>query len=118
MITRESILIISRLFLKNSGLQLQPYLDPKLTLSKLANNFGVPAHHLSQVINENHGRNFFDFINIFPVAEVKNKIQDENFHNYSLLGIALESGFNSKSAFNLVFKNLTGTTPSKYRDSL
>lgn len=96
----------------------KPYLDPDLTLPKLAESLGVPTHHLSQVINEMHGSNFFDFINNFRVEEVKRKIQDPTFQNYSLLGIALESGFNSKSAFNRVFKNLTGTTPSKFRNSL
>jgi AraC-like DNA-binding protein len=96
----------------------KPYLDPDLTLPKLAESLGVPTHHLSQVINEMHGSNFFDFINKFRVEEVKRKIQDPNFQNYSLLGIAFESGFNSKSAFNRVFKNLTGTTPSKFRSSL
>lgn len=96
----------------------KPYLDPDLNLSKLAKSLNVPTHHLSQVINEMHGSNFFDFINQFRVEEVKIKIQDTNFRNYSLLGIALESGFNSKSAFNRVFKNLTGSTPSQFRDSL
>lgn len=96
----------------------KPYLDPDLTLPKLAESLNVPTHHLSQVINEMHGSNFFDFINKFRVEEVKRKIQDPVFKSYSLLGIAMESGFNSKSAFNRVFKNLTGTTPSKFRDSL
>jgi AraC-like DNA-binding protein len=96
----------------------KPYLDPDLTLPKLAKSFNVPTHHLSQVINEMHGSNFFDFINKFRVEEVKRKIQDPNFKNYSLLGIALESSFNSKSVFNRAFKNLTGITPSKFRGSL
>ncbi|RXJ44318.1 helix-turn-helix domain-containing protein [Gelidibacter gilvus] len=96
----------------------KPYLDPDLSLPKLAENLNVPSHHLSQVINEMHGSDFSDFINHFRVDEVKRKIQDKNFQNYSLLGIAFESGFNSKSAFNRVFKNLTGITPSEFRDSL
>ncbi|MBJ7881743.1 helix-turn-helix domain-containing protein [Gelidibacter salicanalis] len=96
----------------------KPYLDPDLTLPKLAENLNVPTHHLSQVINEMHGSNFFDFINQFRVEEVKIKIQDPQFENYSLLGIALESGFNSKSAFNRVFKKITGTTPSAFKKSL
>lgn len=95
----------------------RPYLDPDLTLPKLAEGLNVSTHHLSQVINEMHGRNFFDFINQFRVEEVKKKIQDEKFHNFSLLGIAYESGFNSKSAFNRVFKKMTGKTPSQFRDS-
>ena len=94
------------------------YLDADLTLPKLASEMDIPAHHLSQVINEVHGRNFFDFINQYRVEEVKRKIQDENFKNYSLFGIALESGFNSKSAFNRVFKNSTGITPSQFQKSV
>lgn len=96
----------------------KPYLDSDLTLPKLASDLDVSTHHLSQIINEVHGKNFFNFINQYRVEEVKRKIQDEKFQNYSLLGIALESGFNSKSAFNRVFKDVTGTTPSSFRDSL
>lgn len=96
----------------------RPYLDSDLTLPKLAEDLNVSTHHLSQVINEMHDKNFFNFINKYRVEEVKRKIQDPKYENYSLLGIAYESGFNSKSAFNRVFKNITGTTPSKYRDSL
>ena len=96
----------------------RPYLDSELTLPKLAEDLNVTTHHLSQVINEVHGENFFNFINKYRVDEVKRKIQDPKYQNYTLLGIAFESGFNSKSAFNRVFKNITGTTPSTYRNSL
>ncbi|SMO40481.1 transcriptional regulator, AraC family [Saccharicrinis carchari] len=95
----------------------RPYLEPDLTLPKLAKSLNVPHHHLSQVINEVYGQNFFDFINKYRVEEVKNKIVDPQFDNYSLLGIAFESGFNSKSAFNRVFKKFTGKTPSEFRNS-
>ena len=96
----------------------KPYLDPELTLPKLAKDLDVPAHQLSQVINEIHQRNFFDFINQYRVEEVKNKIQDEQFKNYSLLAIAYDSGFNSKSAFNRVFKKITSMTPSQFKNSV
>lgn len=96
----------------------QPYLDPDITLPKLADQLEVPAHQLSQVINEIYKRNFFDFINNYRVEEVKRKIKDEEFKNYSLLAIAFDSGFNSKSAFNRVFKKMTTMTPSQYRNSL
>lgn len=95
----------------------RPYLEPDLTLPKLAESLNVPHHHLSQVINDVYGQNFFDFINKYRVEEVKNKIVDPEFDKYSLLGIAFESGFNSKSAFNRVFKKFTNTTPSEFRDS-
>lgn len=96
----------------------KPYLDSDLTLPKLAEGLNVSTHHLSQVINEVHDKNFFNFINKYRIEEVKRKIQDPKYQNYTLLGIAYESGFNSKSAFNRAFRNITGTTPSKYRDSL
>lgn len=94
----------------------KPYLNPDLTLPKLAEEVNVPVHHLSQVINEVHQNNFFDFVNRYRVEEVKRKIKDKKYSNYSLLAIAMESGFNSKSAFNRVFKNISGKTPSQFRD--
>ena len=96
----------------------RPYLDPELTLPKLAKDLDIPSHQLSQIINEVHKDNFFDFINQYRVEEVKNKIQDEKFANYSLLAIAFDSGFNSKSAFNRVFKKITSMTPSQYKSSI
>lgn len=96
----------------------QPYLDPELTLPKLAKEVGIPAHQLSQIINEFHKDNFFNFINQYRVEEVKSKMQDEKFENYSLLAIAFDSGFNSKSAFNRVFKKMTQMTPSQYKMSI
>jgi len=77
----------------------------------------IPTHQLSRVINEHFGRNFFDFINGYRVAEVKRKILDPAYAHFSLLGIAFESGFNSKSAFNRVFKKITGQTPSQFKES-
>jgi AraC-like DNA-binding protein len=93
----------------------KPYLDPNLSLPQLANDSGIPSHYLSQIINETFGLNFFDFINQYRVEEVKTKIVDPKFDSYSLLGIAFECGFNSKSAFNRIFKKSTGLTPREYK---
>lgn len=95
----------------------KPYLSPDLNLPQLAKEVDIPSHYLSQVINENIGLNFFDFINRQRVEDVKSKISDPRYNNFSILGIAFESGFNSKSAFNRVFKNITGLTPSEYKKS-
>jgi AraC-like DNA-binding protein len=70
------------------------------------------------VINERFQLNFFDFINQYRVSEVKERIADPKNDNFTLLGIALESGFNSKSAFNRIFKKLTGQTPSQFKSSV
>ncbi|KAF5027983.1 Helix-turn-helix domain protein [anaerobic digester metagenome] len=96
----------------------RPYLDANLTLPDLATKLEIPSHHLSRVINENFGLNFFDFINQYRIEEVKAKMANPEFDNLSLLGIAFESGFNTKSAFNRVFKKVTGATPSEYKKQL
>ncbi|MDO9261812.1 MAG: helix-turn-helix domain-containing protein [Flavobacteriaceae bacterium] len=102
--------------IKHHMINEKPYLISNLTLPQLAANLEIPSHHLSKVINENFENNFFDFINQYRIEEVKTKLADPKFKNFSLLGIALDSGFNSKSAFNRVFKKMTGLTPSKYKE--
>ncbi|MCF8308738.1 MAG: helix-turn-helix domain-containing protein [Bacteroidales bacterium] len=93
----------------------KPYLNPDLNLPRLADELGIKSHNLSQVINDKMETNFFEFINRHRVEEVKAKMTNPDYSNYSLLGIAFESGFNSKSAFNRVFKNITGHTPTQYK---
>ncbi len=95
----------------------EPFLNPDLTLSILADETGIPPHHLSQVINEQFNKNFFDFVNKYRVDSFIKKLTDPASSNFSLLGIAFESGFNSKSAFNRVFRQVTGKTPSEFRRS-
>ncbi|PHS51898.1 MAG: AraC family transcriptional regulator [Lutibacter sp.] len=101
--------------LNNLMVSAKPFLNPNLTLLQLATELEISAHYLSQIINEKFNLNFFDYINQFRVEEVKAKINDPKFENYSLLGIALDSGFNSKSAFNRIFKKFTNLTPSQYK---
>jgi len=96
----------------------QPYLASKLTLVQLATQLDMSTHHLSQIMNEQLGKNFFEFINHYRVETIKEKLQNPKFTHYTLLGIALESGFNSKTSFNTVFKKITGMTPSQYQKSL
>lgn len=90
------------------------YLNPQLSLSQMASQLEIPAQHLSQVIKEGFGKNFNEFINEFRVGEVKNLIMDPKKSHLSLLGIAYESGFNSKATFNRTFKKFTGMTPSAF----
>lgn len=92
----------------------QYYLEPKLTLSTLANELTVSANYLSQLINQCHNKNFYDFINEYRVEEFKKQASSPKNQHLSLLAIALDSGFNSKSSFNMVFKKHTGETPSQF----
>jgi len=96
----------------------KPYLDSELTLPVLAGRIGIPAYQLSQVINESLGANFFDFINSYRVEEAKRLFEDSSTSAYTILAIAEEAGFNSKSAFNAAFKRFSGGTPSEFRQNL
>ena len=96
----------------------KPYLYPELSLSTLAKDMNMSRSQLSQLINDGIGENFYDFINKHRVEEVKKLMTDPEMTNFSLLGIAFEAGFKSKSTFNLIFKRFTGLTPTEYRKNL
>ena len=91
----------------------QPWLEPELTLTELANRLRTHPALLSKVINAGCGQNFNDFVNAYRVQEARRKLADARFAHYSLVGVALESGFNSKSTFNRVFRKVTGQAPSE-----
>jgi len=93
----------------------KPFTDGDLTIQKLADKLSIPPHHLSQTINERLGQTFSDFINSYRVAEAKQRLLDPSLKHLSVLGIAIEVGFNSKSSFNSVFKKYTQMTPSEFR---
>lgn len=92
----------------------KPFLNGKLSLKEVATELGISTNHLSQVINENLDKNFFDFVNEYRVELVKTKMQDPVNRKFTILHIALDCGFNSKSSFNTIFKKYTGLTPSAY----
>lgn len=96
----------------------KPYLQPELSLPQLATDLDIPVHYLSQVINEQFGQNFHDFINRYRVDTFRERLSAGDSDNFTLLGIAFECGFNSKTAFNRVFRQFTGMTPSLYKKSL
>ncbi|MEQ9091182.1 MAG: helix-turn-helix domain-containing protein [Balneola sp.] len=96
----------------------QPYLRNDLSLAELAGMMNITTHNLTEVINTFADESFYDFVNSYRIEKVKQAIKDPEFQNYTLLGIGLESGFNSKSSFNSVFKKHTGLTPSQYKKSL
>jgi AraC-like DNA-binding protein len=93
----------------------QPYLDGNLTLYKLAQQVSMSPSFLSRIINRYAEKNFFDFINDYRVREVKRQLQQGADLRSTLLGLALDAGFNSKTAFNRAFKKSTGMTPSEYK---
>jgi len=94
------------------------YEDAELTLAVLAAKLAIHPHDLSRMINLGLEKNFNDFINEFRVREIARKMADPANDPMTLLGIAYESGFNSKTTFNRVFKEMTGRTPVEYKNSL
>jgi AraC-like DNA-binding protein len=92
------------------------YLDSQLTLSGLAEATGLSRHHLSEVLNKHAGKNFYEFINAYRIADVCERLRQNSTEK--VLDIAFEAGFSSKSTFNTIFKQFTGQTPTQYRSAL
>ncbi len=92
----------------------QLYLNPELTLADLAKHLAVPAKTISATINAAFDKPFNSYVNTFRVEAVKKRFLGKNAERLNLLGIAFESGFNSKTSFNRIFKDLTGFSPSQY----
>jgi len=96
----------------------KPHLKNDLSLPALADMLTVTQHHLSQIINEKTGQNFFDFINGYRIEEAKKNFANPEYAHWSIAAIGYEAGFNSVSSFNNVFKKMTGMTPTDYKNSL
>jgi len=92
------------------------YLEPELSLGETANKIGFHAHQLSKLLNVQLGKNFFDFVNEYRVDEFKKLAINPKNKHISLLGLAMDAGFNSKATFNRFFKKSTGITPSEFRE--
>ena len=93
----------------------KPHLNNDLTLQKLSESLSISQHHLSQIINEKLNQNFFDFINSYRIEEAKILLLDKRGELLTILAIAEEVGFNSKSAFNIAFKKYTSMTPTQFK---
>jgi AraC-like DNA-binding protein len=93
----------------------KPFLDPELSLFKLASELDISSHILSYIINKGFNENFYQFINRYRIEEAKKMIQNPNMKHLSLMGIAFEVGFNSKTVFNTTFKKMTNQTPSEFK---
>ena len=91
------------------------YTNPELTLQELADTLAISTNHLSQLLNERLRVNFFDFINGYRVAKVKQELLNHRKRHLTILAIAFEGGFNSKTAFNAAFKKHTGLSPSQFK---
>lgn len=98
--------------------QEKPFLDENLSLKSLAELLDVSDKKLSAILNQHLQVSFYDYVNGFKVANVIKKMKDSSYDNYTLLAIAFESGFNSKTSFNRIFKKVTNISPSQYKKQL
>lgn len=96
----------------------KPYLNRDYTIDDLSNELKIPRHHITQVINQNLNKNFYAFINEYRIKEFINRLADPQNRNLKIIALAFESGFDSKTSFNMIFKKMQKITPSEFRKSL
>ncbi len=89
-----------------------------MTLRQLAQMIDIHPNSLSELLNEKIGKNFSEYINHYRVETFKEMAIEPNNTHLSILGLAYESGFNSKTVFNTFFKKETGMTPKQYLKSV
>ncbi|MBD0404643.1 AraC family transcriptional regulator [Flammeovirga sp. EKP202] len=91
------------------------YLDHELTLEKLSTKVGFSTKKVSIILNQGFKKSFYHFINIYRVEEFKKRVHQIENQDLTLLAVAYDCGFNSKSTFNYIFKKETGETPHQYK---
>ncbi|HRZ97041.1 MAG TPA: helix-turn-helix domain-containing protein [Paludibacter sp.] len=92
------------------------YLNPELNMEMLSTDLKIPKYQLTEVLNAQIGKNFFQFVNSYRVEAVKQMLTDSH-NKFSIEAIGYDCGFSSKSSFYTVFKSITGKTPIEYRNS-
>ena len=92
--------------------QQKPYLESELRLPGLATLLDIPHHHLSQLINQEMGKSFTQFVNQYRIADAKKLLLETN---QNVIEIAYQVGFNNKTSFYKAFKADTGKSPSQFR---
>ncbi len=96
----------------------QLYINPELTLNELAQVLDVHPNNLSQVINTFENKNFYDYINSKRIEHFIKLTSNPENRKFTILSLAFDSGFNSKSSFNKYFKKVTEVTPSEFIKTL
>ena len=90
------------------------YRLPKLSRQDLELKLKINSADMSRIINEGFSMNFFDFVNSYRIREFLNLVSSEELRNYTMVAVAKEAGFNSKTTFNTAFKKQMGMTPKEY----
>ncbi|WP_299099964.1 tetratricopeptide repeat protein [uncultured Winogradskyella sp.] len=106
----ENYKVVLANYIKDS----EPYLNSNLSLKALANSINLHPNKLSWLLNAEYNKNFNDYINQFRLKHFKTIALNPKFNHITILGLAYDSGFNSKSVFNTYFKRTEGITPSQW----
>lgn len=96
----------------------QPYLNQKLTLKTLAERINITPHHLSQVLNEQLNKTYYEWIAVYRVEAAKQIMLSKEKEHYKLEEIGKLAGFNSRSVFYKAFKKFEGCSPSEFKEKL
>jgi AraC-like DNA-binding protein len=94
------------------------FTNSNITVNQVAQKMGIPRQHLSEVLNVYLKSNFQDYMNKYRAEEFVACLKGDKFKNYTIMGIANEVGFKSKSSFNTTFKKIYGVTPSEFKKTL
>ena len=89
--------------------------NENLTLISLSEKMNITPHQLSWIINDKMNQSFSTLINRYRIEDVKKRLADGIKNDSTILQMAFDSGFSTKTAFNRAFKKFTGLTPSQYR---
>jgi len=100
--------------ISNAMIQDRLYLNPTLTLIELATAINLNSKTVSRHINAGFAQSFNDYVNAYRVEEVKRRLKSGDLTKLTIMGLAMESGFNSKTTFNRIFKQFTGKAPSAF----
>lgn len=96
----------------------QVYLQPDLSLDILSNKLGISKSYLSALINQTTNKNFYHFVNTYRVEHLITLFKDQKNKEFTILSLAYDSGFNSKSTFQSFFKKIKGVTPTQFIKTL
>ncbi len=92
----------------------KPFLSQKLSIQQLSELANIPTHHISQALNDVGKQSFFTYVNTYRVNAFIEKIKNNEHKKNTLLGLAYDCGFNSKSSFNRIFKEIKGVSPTEF----
>lgn len=110
----ESIKVINQLH--DAMINENLFRNPELSLTGLSTSISVSERTISEVLNGNLNKNFYQFVNEYRVKDVQEKLKDHKNSHLKILSLAFDAGFNSKATFNRLFKAYSGLTPKEFKN--